>query len=737
MTTLPIPAVKALHKKDLERLARITRAIKSQFAFGKIQTYGDLLRAVGYKDEYIQNTWFPSERDRVVGFRDIADYMDDQRISLEVKQWLELNPPIDPDEKQKLIQEALEKEQEQDRTFAEFDKDYGWIPSITEKAKLFWFQKKGATELYQGIIGGNRGQLLLAGVGTGKTFMYGAVIAKLREANFHKTIGSLSPWPYLVVTKASIVEQTKRVLENFFGLKCPRDVLVINIDQLRSKFGEMFVDEELEIKDGQEIVAWKWRDLLYPAVTIWDECQILKNSGSIQHKIAASYNELENTYQIFSSATPFTRVAEAKCFAVATRLVQGITGVVTTELTNENWHLFSTNIAAPWTPIEHSPKAVDKLVDLLDKYIVRITNVRPQFHAKNKVHIIDFLTAEGKKYYNDAVDRFEKKKAKIQALLGEGAIDGGAANIMTLVAILQYRIAAEANPDRIKWLVANMMKSVSEGYAAVCAVNFKQTITKCVKSLCIEHNISRDSISLIWGGANKPPSEKQKSKASIEADPVIMEALAKAGITMEDLELADVEAMMESEKYPEHLRLGSQSLKQRQHEIDRFQAGKSLYCFYTFRAGGVGLSLHHTDEFTKEKVRHKKSGYAFEEDISLVSTRPRITYVAPTWSAIELVQGIGRAPRLTSLSDTQQFLVFFRGTWEHKVAKVVSVKLNCLTKVVRQKESWESMILGSATEEDFIKNDNEQELDEKDEESIEGIFIETEENLEKQNNKDF
>ena len=59
-----------------------------------------------------------------------------------------------------------------------------------------------------------------------------------------------------------------------------------------------------------------------------------------------------------------------------------------------------------------------------------------------------------------------------------------------------------------------------------------------------------------------------------------------------------------------------------------------------------------------------------------------------------MVQGLGRAPRLTSLSVTKQTLLFYRGTVEDEIADIVSQKLRCLTKVVRQKESWSDVIVG-------------------------------------------
>ena len=90
--------------------------------------------------------------------------------------------------------------------------------------------------------------------------------------------------------------------------------------------------------------------MIHPCVIVWDECQGLKNEGSTQTQIARAYSEIPdkeitmdqlgkhptwtkdlaiplpdnkfrapNTWQLFSSATPFTTVAEAKTYALATR----------------------------------------------------------------------------------------------------------------------------------------------------------------------------------------------------------------------------------------------------------------------------------------------------------------------------------------------------------------------------------------------------------------------------------
>ncbi|NBQ70823.1 MAG: hypothetical protein EBU46_19130, partial [Nitrosomonadaceae bacterium] len=122
------------------------------------------------------------------------------------------------------------------------------------------------------------------------------------------------------------------------------------------------------------------------------------------------------------------------------------------------------------------------------------------------------------------------------------------------------------------------------------------------------------------------------------------------------------------------MKLGTQSVKARQQEIDAFQSGKTKVCVFTFKAGGVGLSLHHHDDTCKQ----------------------RESVIAPCYSAIELVQGLGRAPRLTSLSETVQTMLYYKGTIEEHVADKVSQKLRCLKEVVRQRESWEDVICEAA-----------------------------------------
>lgn len=569
--------------------------------------------------------------------------------------------------------------------------DYGLIPSPNEKWFPYWFQAKAVVEAIHKIkVDQLKAFLILSATGTGKTFMAGGIVRRLVDEKYHegRTFGVVN---YLYVTRASIVEQTKRVFENTFGLKIRDGIEVLNIEQLRSRAGKMWVNEKTRIVNGDEETYWEWRKGISPCVILWDECQALKNSTSTQSKIAAALSNLEGILQIFISATPFTRVVEAKCFAVSTHKdIGNITGLVGHKLTNENWPTYASQIAGTAKDVEeYNEAAVERLIKDLEPYIIRVKGVRPQFDAVNSIEMIKFETKEERIYYEEAYERYLKEKAKLDALKESG---DGETGIQMLVAFLKFRMAAEF--CRKNYLAKRMFKTVTEdGKAAVCALNFKGTIIEIVKILVEQYNIPRNQISLIWGGGQTQLNSKQKAKAKIQAQ---AEKLVAAGMSMDEvLETLDLDEVEDRilQDLPEHLKLGAQSKEERQKEIDRFQSGKAKYCLFTMRAGGVGLSLHHTDEQSPVKVKHQKNGYAVIEDIPRVPILPRRLFAAPTYSAIEIVQALGRCPRLTSLSDTEQFLVFYTGTIEDDVATIVSKKLRCLSKVVKAREKWQDVVM--------------------------------------------
>lgn len=355
-------------------------------------------------------------------------------------------------------------------------------------------------------------------------------------------------------------------------------------------------------------------------------------------------------------------------------------------VTLENWAEFAAKVSYPGHPDDLNEAAVARLMDALGGYAYVAKNVRPQFKARNRIQLIDFLTAEDRKSYALAWEEFQEKKRKLEG--------DGAANYrhQILLELLIFKMKAELLKAPV--LAREMYLARQNGFAPICAVNYKQTIAKVVQILIEDYNVSRDDISLIWGGDKRFDMRDDERLSQKEITSYLI-SVAQDMNKYDKRKHKKIQMQMEADvaglsNLPKEWRLGAQSSKQRQDEIDRFQADKSTYCFFTFKSGGVGLSLHHSDDLTKEKVRRKPgSGYAYVEDIPRIPILPRKVFVTPTYSAMELVQGLGRGARITSLSDTEQIITFFINTIETHVAMKVSQRLKCLRSAVRAKERWD------------------------------------------------
>lgn len=716
------PAEK-LYKKDSLNLIHTRNKALIAWATKKLVTFEDLLVSVGHDRETLRVYYpHPVRLSEQLTRPTIMEFFSSYELALEqTRDGIGKNFRYEPIEHEYENWPANVKPQDLTVVPAKFteltvvDKtieevlatDETLPPSPNQKCSLFAFQERAAARLLNGIVKENKhGQLLRAGVGVGKTFIVGAVLRRLLDMHF--TLGkSYSPWPIVYVTKASIVEQTERVLQQFFNICTVTEVKVLNIEQLRTAFGELMVRCETVIVRGEEQLKWKWREGVHPMIICWDECQILKNTQSQQSQIAQAFNDIRDvpTYQIFFSATPYMRVCEAKCFSVGTRLKTKYGVQEGVPLSNDSWADFSAHTASPAEPEEYCEAAIERLMDKVNNYIVDVKGVRPQFNAHNSTQLIQFRTAEEKQFYDAAWQRYEKMRQKINGF----DLSSGQSKFLILAQFTIFRKAAEL--CRAEYLADAMYESVQKGEAACLAVNFKGTIRRVVQILNDKYGVSRDLISLIWGGGKTKKTKKQENKELFTQNDMMKELLGEMGIGLADIGMDSIDDYVDDDPNDEitnSLRLGTQSKPDRQKEIDRFQSGKSLYCMFTFKAGGVGLSLHHTDEQTKQKARRKKNNWVVVEDVPNIPTRPRVCFLAPTFSAIELVQGLGRCPRLTSFSDTTQVIVFYESSIEERVAEIVSQKLKCLKKVVRQKESWESCIVNPGTSTDttpIITND--------------------------------
>lgn len=705
-------------KQQLDRLSMLKSRCKTVWSFKNVRTLRGILNEVGYPDGFIDYAW-NGQADKTITSQDIDRLFDHWLYDAMFRPFTVQNEPVlEYENSIRADIAAIEDIPIEDVSSDSGPKPAEEIlpPSPKQSCVLYGFQERAAFAIVKKLYRENMSACLVnAAVGTGKTFMVGKVLRWVLDNNIYAD--AIAPWPILYITKSSIVEQTKRVLSKHFGIDVVNEVVVINIEQLRAKSYECYIRRNITVENGQEHETFEWRKHMHPVLVCMDECQGLKNEDSTQSKIMQAFNELKvPVKQLYFSATAFMRVCEAKCFAVATRLPIRF-GPVETPLDNSRWSMFANAVAAPADPIEYCEAATKRLMQQLIPYIVDVKGVRSQFKALNRTQLVSFRNTAQAEYYAKAWEKYLKRKNKIEALFGAGGGQGG--YMMQLAALTIFRKAAEY--CHAENFAEMMHEAYQQGLAPAASVSFKQTIIRAVTFLIEKYGYKRDDISLIWGGGTSGPSKKQVVLKKMKA--IGEDKLAELGITLEDFDLDDVEDYEEQNLNPAY-RLGPQSLKERQSEIDRFQSSKTKFCFFTFKAGGVGLSLHHCDELTTYKVKRKESGWYDEADIPNCPTRQRILFATPTYSAIELVQGLGRCPRLTSMSNTSQTIFFFAGTIEARVCNIVSAKLRCLRQVVRQKESWEDCILGGVVHDEesmnTLKADRMIELDDSDDGG--GIF---------------
>lgn len=731
----PLQKQQAQQRKTLERACT---SVKSAWSFKLIKTWKDVYKHLGYADTYIETNFPLDKRNSTLTFPELKEYLDS--IIKEMEDRFKLNNessgvggsaptelPNREDNENLSIRDIVDRKTEEvnvtkeekkhpsdvvlDATDAIFSEEtdkynaknnYGLIASPNESPLLsfYWYQKKAISQALDKIVKEKKtGILILSGTGTGKTFMQDGIIRRLLDMEYHEG-RTFSHIPYLIVTKSTIVEQQKRVLTSLFNINPVEDMEVMNIEQLRSKVGQMWVSEKVRIVEGEEESFWVWKNHTQPCVIFFDESQGAKNSSSTQSKIMCAYTELpKNNCLVSISATPFVTVAEAKCFAISTKRPLDHLGYPKgTVLCNETWPTYAKYMADPngtgkGKPTDKSPAAIKRLMDDLEDYVVRVKGVKPQFNADNGVEYINFETPEKRAFYLAAWERFLAELAKLKKQELEGGVPDGNYQFTIL---LKFAMAAElCHADHF---AKDMYECVQRGKAAVLGCKFKGTHIAVVDLLVNKYGVDRDLISMCWGGGQTQLTKKQKAKNKIKG---MKDKLEAADINvdemLQDLHLEDVEDRQLIELDPK-LKLGKQDKIERQKNIDDFQSGKSLYFLFTYKAGGVGLSIPHTDENTTFKCRRKASGYVVEEDIPKVPTRERETFLSLTYNAIELVQGVGRVPRINSLSKTKQRAYAYLGTIEMDIGAILAQKLKCLTTVVMMHEDWQDVMTATSGE---------------------------------------
>lgn len=369
-------------------------------------------------------------------------------------------------------------------------------------------------------------------------------------------------------------------------------------------------------------------------------------------------------------------------------------------ITPKNWGEFARSIATERNPLLHSPSAMERFMAIARPHIYDVRTPVGKFKSHNSCSLVDFPNEEAKQYYMEAEQRLAEKQAKLSQT------DGNQRGFAMLAIFNEYRMAAE---EAMAEVVADKMHAavVKGERVAGAALCFRKPLASICRTLVRKYGYSRDDISMIWGG-----DELFNCKLTLQdAQSLAQQIVAKAAegnpfprSVMRQIQLLVTETPKQREERladygNEDMRLGPQSHADRQREIDRFQSGKTKFALFSYAAGGVGLSLHHTDISPKGKP---------------IDLLPRSGFLSPTYSAQDFVQGLGRLHRsVFSCSDTDQTIMFFKGTIQEAVMSTVSNKLRCLKKVVSSREQWFSAAWDKKVQheaEEEVRNMTEQQL---------------------------
>ena len=494
--------------------------------------------------------------------------------------------------------------------------------------------------------------------GSGKTFAAAAIIDHFIKTNKHKTMGLELPYAILVVTRKTVVESYKRVLEEAgLGRYLGNVIFVTQYSALTSNIGRIFYSVEYKEdpysdEPAEEVI--RINEVIAPKLIIWDEAHALNNKETKQTKLALAYGRLKNPpIQLFMSATIWTKVNDSRTAVLAARFKYN-----DMEVTEETFPIFAGSICKE--PHKPNIAAAKRLREVLSPIIFSFPYVKWPHKAINSVLLVDFLSKQHEERYAMAFDIYQERKRKAGLNTNYGQFE-------EFVALNVFRHAVES--FRVPAMVERGMASIKSGKTVIMGAAYRETIAQAVFQYEAA-GIPRSKMSIIWGGRRKWKKELLLSDSAIDD---MVKRVAKGEMldadelrALQETNLYNTERYMYGETEEEHqVRLakmeslglmGNQTQRARQEEIDRFQSGESIVALFTLAAGGVGLSLDHNKP----------------------SLLPRESYLTPTFNGPEVKQAMGRGLRRTTLSDIYQYVCFMRGTVEETVAQYLDTKFKCI-----------------------------------------------------------
>jgi len=505
--------------------------------------------------------------------------------------------------------------------------------------------------------------LVPAGTGSGKTQIAIGVIKHVLENNIHLSLGIPFPYPVIWLTvKNAVIQTRQRIIDCGLGAYLDKDIHVLSYSALTSGFGrERFINffTVTDPHTGIESQALEYKPIALASLLILDEVHCLAREDSLRTKAIRAYDEAARAFPALKtkilamSATPAEKVNDGR---VITCLAD-----ITYQNTKISWDNFNLSFAKLITPDPHIPSkaSVERLFAAWQEIVFEPPYIKWPFKAINACRLYNFRNQQDEDFANSAVERYIDRTKN----LGRDVPSDLA---MARIELGQLRKSLE--PCRSELMVDDMVREVNAGNSALCGTAFTGTIIRSVFYLQDTYNIPRSQISIIWGGRKDPRPSRILTLAELvelacqpELSPRDLRLLQQQMDWKEDkLLFGDENEAAQDGRYSRLKALGligPQSQEIRQREIDKYQLGEALFCFFTMASGGTGLSLEHCDS----------------------RQRPRVGFYTPIYNAKEWVQALGRPHRRNSISDTRQYICLLKGTLEEThVAPKLDAKLQAL-----------------------------------------------------------
>jgi hypothetical protein len=505
--------------------------------------------------------------------------------------------------------------------------------------------------------------------GAGKGTTTACLIAKLyQQGHFTKPENSATLYQVIILCPRNVAEHWRRELEKAgIGDKvADQSILVFPFSDFSASHSTVYVDEEEDYTTGE--CKLKWKDMFAAPLVVIDELHNFCNKNTYRTKAVLALAQTRQKKKFIAlSATPGEKINDMYLYTLlAQPTFQGV------KIKSEAEFKYMARIldAHPEKP---NVEAMKRYRLAMESYMISVPYVKPKYKAHVRIQLCEFENDKAREVYQTAIDRYIAACEKAGRNTAWGRWQRGVE-----LGILNRTV----EPLRVPWMAARAAESYKRGdIATLMASSYLETISEFVYTLVSKYNIPREKISVIWGGKEpfKPKDllnqdqlqsilkgDMDKINKLFETDPRLgKKVLATLNYLHDQVEHNET-AQAQAQRH-EMLRIlkltGTQSLNNRQIEIDKFQSGETVINAFTVYCGREGLSF----------------------DRSKPHLLPREGLFSPNYDGKKFKQLLGRPVRRESLSDADILICMMKGTTEeYHIAPILDNKLKCISAITNR-----------------------------------------------------